>query len=138
MMILATNNSIDIYQYSNTQMQYLPEKPVKKLLKTMVYSNKPVYLAENVDRRPNIDNNDNKRSDSNLTYRVAQLRNYIFEKNVYRIPLTLLRYLGKVNFAMKTDTRIMITLERNLNKLFESNKKVEAIPDNLDAIIQIW
>ena len=103
----------------------------------MVYSNKPVYLAENVDRRPNIDNNDNKRSDSNLTYRVAQLRNYIFEKNVYRIPLTLLRYLGKVNFAMKTDTRIMITLERNLNKLFESNKKVEAIPDNPDAIIQI-
>ena len=31
----------------------------------------------------------------------------------------------------------MITLERNLNKLFESNKKVEAIPDNPDAIIQI-
>ena len=88
-------------------MKYLQEKSVKKLLKTMVYSNKPVYLAENVDRRPNNDNNDNKRSDSNLTYHIAQLRNYIFEKNVYRIPLTLLRYLGKVNFAMKTDTRIM-------------------------------
>ena len=138
MMILPTNNSVDIYQYSNAQMKYLPEKSVKKLLKTMLYSNKPVYLAENVDRRPNNDNDDNKRSDPNLTYRIAQLRNYIFEKNVYRIPLTLLCDLGKVNFAMKTDTRIIITLERNLNKLFESNKKVAAIPDNPDALIQIY
>ena len=79
-MILPTNNSVDIYEYSNSQMKYLPEKSVKKLLKTMLYSNKPVYLAENVDRRPNNDNDDNKRSDPNLTYRIAQLRNYIFEK----------------------------------------------------------
>ena len=119
-------------------MKYLPEKSVKKLLKTMLYSNKPVYLAENVDRRPNNDNDDNKRSDPNLTYRIAQLRNYIFEKNVYRIPLTLLCDLGKVNFAMKTDTRIIITLERNLDKLFESNKKVTSIPDNPDTLIQIY
>ena len=104
----------------------------------MLYSNKPVYLAENVDRRPNNDNNNNKRSDPNLTYRIAQVRNYIFEKNVYGIPLTLLCDLGKVNFAMKTDTRIIITLERNLNKLFESNKKVAAIPDNPDVLIQIY
>ena len=26
MMILPTNNSVDIYQYSNAQMKYLPEK----------------------------------------------------------------------------------------------------------------
>ena len=39
---------------------------------------------------------------------------------------------------MKTDTRIIIILERNLNKLFESNKKVAAIPDNPDALIQIY
>ena len=107
MMILPTNNSVDICQYSNAQMKNLPEKSVKKL-KTMLYSNKPVYLAENVDRRPNNDN-DNKKSYPNLTYRIAQLRNYIFEKNVYRIPLTLLCDLGKVNFAMKTDTRQEIT-----------------------------
>ena len=35
MMILPTNNSVDIYQYSNAQMKYLPEKSVKKLLKTI-------------------------------------------------------------------------------------------------------
>ena len=39
---------------------------------------------------------------------------------------------------MKTDTKIILTLERNLNKLFESNKKVTAIPDNPDALIQIY
>ena len=52
--------------------------------------------------------------------------------------MTLVCNLGKVNFAMKTDTRIIITLERNMNKLFESNKKVAAIPDNPDALIQIY
>ena len=101
MMILPTNKSVDIYQYSNAQIKYLPEKSVKKLLKTMLYSNKPVYLATNTDRRPNNDNDDNKRSDPNLTYRIAQLKDYLFEKNVYRIPLTLVCDLGKVNFAMK-------------------------------------
>ena len=137
-MILQTNNSVDIYQYSNAQIKYLPEKSVKKLLKTMLYSNKLVYLAVNTDRRPNNDNEDNKKSDPNLTYRIAQLKDYLFEKKVYRISLTLVYDLGKVNFAMKTDTRIIITLERNTNKLFESNKKVTAIPDNPDALIQIY
>ena len=137
MMILPTNNSVDICQYSNAQMKYLPEKLVKKLLQTMPYSNKPVYLAENVDRRPNNDNDNNKRSHPTLTYRIAELRSFIFEKNVYRIPLTLLCGFGKVNFAMKT-TRIIIKLERNLNKLFEPNKNVAAIPDNPDALVQIY
>ena len=52
MRILLTNNGVDIYQYPNAQMKYLPEKSVKKLLKTMLYSNKPVCLEKNVDRRP--------------------------------------------------------------------------------------
>ena len=77
-------------------------------------------------------------TDIDISYRIAQLRNYIFEKNVYRILLTLLCDLGKVNFAMKTGTRIIMTLERNLNKLFESNKKVATAPDNPDALIQIY
>ena len=65
-----------------------------------------------------------------------QLKDYLFEKNIYRIPLTFVCDLGKVNFAMKTDTTIIITLERNMNKLFESNKKVTSIPDNPDALVE--
>ena len=83
MMILPTNNSVDIYQYSNAQMKHLPEKSEKKLSKTMLYSNKPVYLAANTDRRPNNDTDNNKRSDPNLNYCIAQLKDYIFEKKMF-------------------------------------------------------
>ena len=67
-----------------------------------------------------------------------QIKDYIFQKHVYRIPLSLIIDLGLVNFSVKTDKRIIITLERNMNKLFESNKKVTAIPDITDALIQIY
>ena len=125
--ILPTNNSLDIYQYSNAQMKYLPEKSAKKLLKTMLYSNKPVYLEKDADRRPNNDSSDAKRTDPNLTYDLAQLRNYIFQKHIYRIPLSLICDLGLVHFSFKNDLRIILMLERNMNKLSESNKKVTAI-----------
>ena len=92
MRILLRNNSVGIYQYSNAQMKYLPEKSVKKLLKTMLYSNKPVYLTKDVNRRSYNDNSDTKRTLPNLTYRLAQLKDYIFEKHVYRIPLNLIRF----------------------------------------------
>ena len=115
MTILPTNNSIDIYQYSNAQMKYLPENSVKKLLKTMLYSNKPVYLAKDVDRRPNNDDDDNKRNDLTLSYCIGQLKDYIFEKRVYRILLSLIVDLGLVNFSIKTNTKIILTLERNMN-----------------------
>ena len=42
-----------------------------------------------------------------------------------------------VSFSFKTDLRIVITLEKSLNKLFESNKKVTTIPENSDAFINI-
>ena len=44
--------------------------------------------------------------------------------------------LGLINYSQKTDTKCVFTLERNMNKLFESNKKVTAIPDEPDALIQ--
>ena len=56
--ILPANTSIDIYQYSNAQLKYLSKKSVKTLLKTMWYSNKPVYLDKDVDRRPNNSDDD--------------------------------------------------------------------------------
>ena len=106
--ILPTNNSVDIYQYSNAQMKYLPEKAVKKLLKIMLYSNKPVYWDEDVDRRPNNSDDDNKRTDPNLTYWLNELKDYIFEKHVYRIPLCLIVDLGHLNFitVMSVKTRL--------------------------------
>ena len=136
--ILPTNNSVSIANYSNAQMKYLPEKSIKKLLKTMLYSNKPVYLTGNNDRWVHNDDDLDDRTDPNLTYRLKELKNYLSKQWVYRIPLLYFCDLGKVNFSVNTDTRIKITLERNMNKPFESNKKATAIPDNLDAFINIF
>ena len=77
----------------------------------MLYSNKPVYLDKDVDRRPNNSDDDNKHTDPNLTYQIAQLKDYLFQKHVYRIPLGLIIDLGLVNFAIKADTKIFIILE---------------------------
>ena len=104
----------------------------------MLYSNKSVYLEKDVDRRPKNSDDDNKRSDTNLTYRIAQLKDYIFEKNVYRISLSLIVDLCLVNFAQKTDTKILITVEREMNKLFETNKKLAAIPAQPDTLTNIF
>ena len=131
MNILPKNNSISIANYSNTQMKYLPAKSIKN-------SNKPVYLTGNNTRRPNNDNDAADRTDPNLTYRIKELKNHLFKQWVYKIPLLYLCDLGKVNFAVNTNTKIVLTLERNMNKLFESNKKVAAIPENLNALINVF
>ena len=121
MNILPTNNSVNIANYSNAQMKYSPEKSVKNFLKNMLYSNKPGYLDADGTRRAN--STDDDRTDPNLTYGIANLKAHLFKKWVYKIPLLYLCDLGKVNFTEKTDTTIILTLERNLNKLFESNKR---------------
>ena len=139
MMILPTNNSVSIANYSSAQMKHLPAKSVEKLLKTMLYFNKDVaYNQDDMDRRSYNSATDTDRTDPNLDYQLANLKDFIFKKNVYRIPLTLTLDLGKCNFTIKTDTKCIITLERNMNKLFESNKKVTAIPSEPDALIQIY
>ena len=61
-------------------MKYLPEKSVEQFLKTMLYSNKPVYLAADTERRPHDDNDDNDRTNPSLTYRIKELKDYIFQK----------------------------------------------------------
>ena len=58
--ILPTNNSVDIYQYANAQLKYLPEQSIATLLKPLLYSNKPAYLNEGEDRR-DIDDDDVKK-----------------------------------------------------------------------------
>ena len=104
----------------------------------MFYSSKPVYLEKDANRRPNNDASDAKRTDPNLTYCLAQLKNYIFEKHVYRIPLSRKVDLGLEDFSAKTDSKIILSLERNMNRLFESNKKVANISDSPDALINIY
>ena len=78
--ILPTNNTLSVANYSNAQLKYLPKKAVKKLLKTMLYSNITVYLTGINDRRLNNDNDLVDRTDPNLTYRIAQLPAHLAKK----------------------------------------------------------
>ena len=137
--ILPNDKTLSVYDYSNAQLKYLPNDSVKKLQKPFLYSNLPVYLDENVDRRPNNATADADRSDQNLTWRLGNLHLHAFSKNEYRIPLGLLCDLGLCNFPVQTDTRITLTLERTLSKLFEDRKKRNAIPTTApDASIEFW
>ena len=71
--ILPTNNNVNVYQFLASQLKYLPKDSVATDLKTLLYSNKLVYLDENVDRRPNNDDNAGKHNNNNLTYRMKRL-----------------------------------------------------------------
>ena len=162
--ILPTNNTVSVSNYSNAQLKYLPSKALKPLEKTLLYTNIPIYYFNGEDRRSiaaatltsttglsgtnlkNVQDKNEKatakaiedRSDFNLIYRLKNFRNTLSAEKVYRIPLLYLCELGKVNFSVSTDTRINIILQRNLNKLFESNKVATAIPENPDAHINFF
>ena len=51
--ILPTNNYVDVYQYSASQLKYLPKNAKSTIEKTLFYSKKPVYFDVDVDRRSN-------------------------------------------------------------------------------------
>ena len=103
----------------------------------MLYSNRPIVLTGNTDRRLNNDNDENNKSNDNLDGRIAKFHDSIGTNNVYTIPLTLLVDLGLVNFPFKFDTKFVFTLEQNLNKLFELRRELAdaAVPNNPDAKI---
>ena len=81
MKILPTNKTMEIYDYANAQLKYLPPNSVKKLLKPLLYLNTDVYLDEDADRRDNDTTQVVDRSDPNITFRIAQPAAHIHKKN---------------------------------------------------------
>ena len=132
--ILPKNNNVDVYQYSASQLKYLPKNAISTIEKTLLYSKRPVYLDVDVDRRSNNNNNRTKRTDDNLNYRIREF--YIFKKNCSHIALGIYVDLGLVNFAMKTDIKFLFSLQRNMKNLFETRAKANSIPDEPDALFQ--
>ena len=126
--ILPTDKTLEIHDYAESQLKYLPKNSLKKIRKSFLYANNAVYLADDTDKRPNNADTEALRGDGNLLWRKNNFAAHIFLENEYRIPLGLITDLGLCNFPVQTDTRIVITLERNLNKLFEDLKKRTAIP----------
>ena len=131
--ILPTNNNDDVYQYSASQLKYLPKNPISIIEKTLLDSKKQVYLDVDVDRRSNNNSNQTNCIEDNLYYRIGEFKDYIFQKNHYHIPLGILVDLGLV---MKTDTNFLFSLQRSINKLFETRAKADSIPGEPDTLIQ--
>ena len=82
--ILPTNNNVDVCQFAASQLKHLPKDSVKTIKKQLLYLNKPVYLAEGTDRRPNNDDDDaNKHTNEKIKDRIAQFHDLIFKKIIF-------------------------------------------------------
>ena len=75
------------------------------------------------------------RIDVNLGKRVTDFFRLLGRKIYYRILLGIFTSLGLVDFPHKIDTRFSFTLESNLSRLFETNAKLDNIPNESDAQI---
>ena len=97
-------------------------KSYENLSRNFLNSKKFVTLPANPDRQSHTDNNLANRMDSNLSDRVAK-----FTERVYRVPLRFLVDIELVNFPVKINSKVICTLETDMNKLFNSNAKVSTI-----------
>ena len=64
--LIPTSTPQKIYQHSVAMLKYLPDKNLKNIRKHFLFSEKVVIYTTGVDRRPNNDNDDDKRSDGNI------------------------------------------------------------------------
>ena len=128
----------EVYQYSDQMLKHLPADALKTQQKTLLFSKKPVYLAQVGYDRQNYNSKDltftelttaqqteKKKlhaADLNIEDRITLFKEQLKNEHVYKIPLRYFSDIGKINFATKIDYRIKLFLETNMNKLFESRK----------------
>ena len=122
--ILPTNNTVEIDQYAAQELNHLLKKSLDDIRETVLYEKKAVNLNDNRDRRLNMSTTPADRADTNLSERVTDFLGLIGRKIYYRIPVGFFTSLGLVSFPQKIDTRFLLTLENNLNRLFETNAKL--------------
>ena len=103
-----------------------------------MYSKKKVVIpGNNANRRAHYTTTANAahRTDENLTNKIAKFQNQLKSEYVYRIPLKFLCDLGLVNQSFKFNTKYILTLETEMQKLFETNvnQNADALPRTADA-----
>ena len=64
--------------------------------------------------------------DHNFKDRDEKFRNQLKNKYVYRVPLKYICDLGKINFPIKIDIKIRLTLETDMKRLFESKANLNS------------
>ena len=117
----------------------MPKDLLKTIENNILYSKKKVAIyGTNSDRRahytPTTANAGN-RMDENLTDIITKFQGQLKNEYVYRIPLKFLCYLGFVNHCLKFNTKYILMLETEMQKLFETNiyQSRHVLPDNVDA-----
>ena len=101
----------------------MPEKVLKTIGKSLLYSKRSVAIEDGIDRQahhPNAVNAAN-RLDKYLTDRIAKFANQLQNEFIYRTLLKFLYDVGLVNQCFKFNTNYILTLETDMQNLFETN-----------------
>ena len=77
--ILPLTNTIDINRYSDEILKHMPEKALKPIENSLLYSKKPFAIADDLHRQAHLTNDANaaNRTDENLTDRIAKVANQL-------------------------------------------------------------
>ena len=109
---MPTFSPYEICQYSDAMLKHLPEKSLKKLRKTLLYSNKPVvYNKTTIDRQTY-----NSITDGSLDNRITLLQNQLKDDFVYRVPLRYFADISKITRPPKIDFKIKCDMETDMEK----------------------
>ena len=102
----------------------MPDKELATIENNLLHCEEKVILAAGQDRRANnIANAADapKRTDPNLTKRIQKFQDQLKNERVYRVSFKFLFNFGLVNQSVKFNTKFTFMLEREMNKLFETN-----------------
>ena len=98
-----------------------------------------VIQGNKADRRAHYTNAANaaNRTDENLTDRIPKFQTHLKSEYDYGIPLKFLCDLGLVNQHFKFNTKYILRLETEMQRLFETNfnQNADALPRTVDADI---
>ena len=117
----------------------MPEKALKTIEKTILYSKKSFAIRGGGDRQAHRANDANavNRTNENLTDRIAKFADQLQNECIYRIPLKFLCDIGLVNQCFQFNTKYILALGTDMQKLFEpnANQANGALPISVDATI---
>ena len=141
--ILPLTNTVDIYRYFDEPLENMPTDPLKTIENDLLYGKKRVAIYGNDNDRcahyTTTNATTGNRTDENLTERIDRLQDQLKDEYVYKTPLKYLGHLGLVNRCFKFNTSYILTLETDMQKLFETNinRTADALPRTIDANIVI-
>ena len=138
---MPLTNTIDVYRYADELLKHMPKYALKTIENDLLYRKKKIVIYGNDnDRRPHYTTTNatvGNRTDKNLTETIEKFQDQLKDEYVYRIPLKYLCDLRLINECFKFNTKYILTLETDMQKLFEAkrNQTADALPRTVDVDI---